>query len=145
LLFLAVVGAGGIFIGSNPHYTALELAQLFTTCDVCFVIAETEYMNNVQTAANTVELSTERIFVLDQSVASLPIVSRSWVELLQSGEEDWIRFDDERKAKETVACLMSTSGTTGTPKAAEFSHYAQLAACIALSNVSKTAEVGKRD
>ncbi|KAK4696726.1 hypothetical protein P7C71_g1233, partial [Lecanoromycetidae sp. Uapishka_2] len=44
-------------------------------------------------------------------------------DLLEYGEADWICFQDEEEAKNTAAALLSTSGTTGLPKAAIISHY----------------------
>lgn len=51
----------------------------------------------------------------------------SWRSLLDHDEEDWIAFDDEETAKSTVAAMLTTSGTTGLPKAAEISHHALVA------------------
>ena len=42
--------------------------------------------------------------------AALP---RDVIELLDHGEADWVRFDDEVRAKSTVATMFSTSGTSG--------------------------------
>lgn len=38
------------------------------------------------------------------------------------GETNWVRFDDEKLAKETPAALFHSSGTTGLPKSAIISH-----------------------
>ena len=48
---------------------------------------------------------------LDEQTALL----RDVTELLDHGEADWVRFDDEIRAKSTVAAMYSTSGTSGEP------------------------------
>ena len=48
---------------------------------------------------------------------------RSLCDLLEHGESDWIRFQDEDFAKNAPAAIYSTSGTSGLPKAAILSHY----------------------
>lgn len=66
----------------------------------------------------------------------------SWEELLKHGEEDWDRFDDEKVAKETTACLVTTSGTTGLPKMAVLSHHAWVALnCVVDDPVPKPYEI----
>ena len=52
--------------------------------------------------------------------------------MLRHGEHDWIRISDETTAKSTIAALQPTSGTTGLPKVATTSHYALVAAGVAM-------------
>ena len=61
-----------------------------------------------------------------------PRSCRCWSDLLQYGEQDWTRINDEETAKATIAVLQSTSGTTGLPKVAATSHYALVAAGVAI-------------
>ncbi len=49
---------------------------------------------------------------------------RSLTDLLSYGESDWIRFSNVTLAKSTPAAMLSTSGTSGLPKAAVLSHFA---------------------
>lgn len=71
---------------------------------------------------NKIDLGS-RLFILDTPATKpCPSNHRSWRTLLKHGEEDWIRFDDEKTQTETVAQLYYTSGTTGLPKCAMTTH-----------------------
>lgn len=48
---------------------------------------------------------------------------RSWKQLLEFGEEDWVRFNNLKTAQETTAARLFSSGTTGLPKAVTITHY----------------------
>ena len=93
-------------------------------------------------AAAATNVSPENTFVFDTSELYEGNEFRSWNALLQHPESDWNKFDDENLAKNTVAALMSTSGTTGLPKAAACSHCSQVAQSIMLSESKKPYEVG---
>lgn len=121
---------GARFFGSNPNYTSLELSHLFSTTETKWVIAEQEHLNNVRNAWVKLERSIESVLVFDEFNVLQESEFRSWEIFLEHGEDDWITFDDEIISKNTIACLMSTSGTTGLPKAAQFSHFAQVAGAM---------------
>jgi acyl-CoA synthetase (AMP-forming)/AMP-acid ligase II len=42
---------------------------------------------------------------------------------MNQGESEWVKWDDEKASKETVAARLFSSGTTGLPKAVEMTHY----------------------
>lgn len=117
ILVLAVIGAGGLCVGTNPSYTVHELGHAVRTAHIKFVLAEPEILNNFQTALKENGLDVgERLFVLDheQQSGKLPQNLKSWRALHEHGEEeDWIHFDDERLSRESVAELFFTSGTSG--------------------------------
>lgn len=48
---------------------------------------------------------------------------QSWRVLLEYGEEPWYTFDDKQDARDILASLACTSGTTGLPKVAMMSHH----------------------
>ena len=126
LLVLAIIGAGGLSVGTNPSYTEYELGHAVKVAKIKFVFAEPEIMSNMTTALreNGIDVG-RRLFVFDTIKGqTVPQDSglRSWRTLLHHGEKDWIRFDDKETARDTVAQLYYTSGTTGLPKCAQTTH-----------------------
>ena len=140
-MYLAVVGAGGRFIGSNPSYSSFELQHLFKISEVRFILTDPELLQNVETASKAVDIPASNIFTFHTDFQRKAPDFDSWEVLLRHGESHWIEFDNEVKAKTTVAALMSTSGTTGLPKVAQSSHYSQVAQSIILKEENKPYEV----
>lgn len=126
LIFLAVIGAGGILLGSNPGFKELELAGLFEASNPSLVITAPELLPTVRAISKGFDIPDSKILVFANALET-PKGFKSWHELFQYGEDDWVRFDNEVVAKETAACLVTTSGTTGMPKLAILSHYSWVA------------------
>lgn len=63
------------------------------------------------------------VFVLEDAGRAFTANCNSVQDLLKYGERDWVKIESEEKARTTTAALLSTSGTTGFPKAAMYSHY----------------------
>ncbi|KAL2367079.1 AMP-binding enzyme [Blastomyces gilchristii SLH14081] len=122
MIFLAAVGAGGVFAGTNPGYTQFELAHHIKTAKVSFLISEPEILDNLVAAARDTNIPTSNIWVFNTQGRPVPPSHRSWTELLKHGEADWVRFDDPEICKNTTAARLFSSGTTGLPKAAVISH-----------------------
>ena len=57
--------------------------------------------------------------------------------LLTHGTSDWFRISDLDTAKSTIACMFSTSGTTGLPKVSQLSHHALVAQHLSVQSPSK--------
>lgn len=124
LFFLGVVAAGGVFAGTNPAYTSHELAHTLKTAKVKFVLTAPDLLEPVLQAVKDVEwLGKEKVLLFNPNGEPAPSGYTQWKDLLQHGEQDWVRFDDLQTAKNTEAARLFSSGTTGMPKAASLSHY----------------------
>jgi hypothetical protein len=64
-------------------------------------------------AATECGIPESNIWVFDVLHQPLPSGFRSWTELLNHVEKDWVRFDGETTPKETSAGRFFSSGTTG--------------------------------
>ena len=121
-----MIGTGAVWLGSNPGYKEFELTNLFESAKPRLIITAPELLSTVQAVTRDLGIPDNKVLVLAEAHQT-PEESRSWRDLLNSGEADWIRFDNERIAKETPACMVTTSGTTGLPKLAILSHYSWVA------------------
>ncbi|PLB44148.1 putative AMP-binding enzyme [Aspergillus steynii IBT 23096] len=122
MLVLAIIGAGGIFTGTNPAYTPLELAHHFKTAQVRFVVAEPEILPAVQTAIKESRIPDRNVRAFNPLEQPVPNGLRGWKEFFDAGEADWVSFDDEKVCAETTAARLFSSGTTGLPKAVTITH-----------------------
>lgn len=113
VLVQGIVGAGGVFVGTNPSYTPYELGHALKTGHAKFVIAEPDILAAPKEAALKLGIPTERVLLLAEREECKGHGHASWRTLLGHGEQDWVRFDDEETAKNTPAFLMLSSGTTG--------------------------------
>ena len=111
MLFLGLVGAGGIFSGSNPAYTPYEIEHHVRTAQVKFVIVEPELLEPILAGSKGV-VDRQNIFIFNVQGQDVPSGYRSWEWLLQQGEEDWIRFTGAEKCRTTSVARLTTSGTT---------------------------------
>ena len=123
MLFLGIVGMGGVFAGSNPAYTIHELTHHIQTAQVKFVITEPEMIENIVAATEQCGIGKKDILIFDVMGQEIPQGFSSWTQLLGYGEDDWEHFDNEAQSKATTAARLFSSGTTGLPKAAIQTHY----------------------
>ena len=121
-------------MGSNPSYTKFELNHLFSITDTKLILVEPGLLENVVQAAEECSIPRSKIFIWDAHGEDVPQSFESWNVLLEYDERDWICFENEEQSENTTAALMSTSGTTGLPKAAAVSHRAQIAQNIVISH-----------
>lgn len=124
------------------QYTAPELAHHIELSKARYIITEPEHLPQILHAADANALPHSNIFVFNPTGHLISGGLRSWEELLNHGQAQWLAFDDERRSMETPVGLFSTSGTTGLPKMAVRTHYNFVAESIALQDpVPKTYKV----
>jgi long-subunit acyl-CoA synthetase (AMP-forming) len=83
------------------------------------VITHLATLTTAKTAADECRIPRSKIFVFNVRGEVVPDGHRSWTELLQHGDSDWTLVADTHS---TAAACISTSGTSGLPKAAILSH-----------------------
>ncbi|PGH06318.1 hypothetical protein AJ79_06561 [Helicocarpus griseus UAMH5409] len=142
-IFYSIIGAEGIYMGTNPRCQTYELQHLLQQVQPKVIVTSPDGLATVQKAVIT---KASQVCVLDDfSVVKLSklLVSRpttpaesitqnnkfegdvvKFSSLLDHGECDWVRFDNQYLAESTPAAMFTTSGTGGLPKAAILSHHA---------------------
>ncbi|KAJ5179077.1 AMP-dependent synthetase/ligase [Penicillium capsulatum] len=123
ILVLAIIGAGGIFTGTNPSYTPTELAHHIKAAECKFLISEPEILDSLLRAAEQTGVAKENLWIFDNLGQPIPDGMKSWKELMQWGSQGWVPFNDLTRARTTTAARLFSSGTTGLPKAAIITHY----------------------
>lgn len=123
IIFLAVIGAGAVFVGSNPGYKEYELTNLVELSRPSLIITTPDLLPTVVTVTQELSMPSRKVLVFADEHDTLAGFD-SWEKLFQYGEGDWVRFNSEQQSKETLACLAITSGTTGLPKMAMLSIHA---------------------
>lgn len=144
MLVLGIVASGGIFSATNPAYTAREVSYHIKASNASFVITEPEVLPAILEVANESGSLIRDIWIFhplkDQNV---PPGHKSWKELLNKGELDWVRFDGEELSRETTAFRLFSSGTTGLPKAVDITHRNLVAQYVGVNEYKpKPYEVG---
>lgn len=139
-MVLGIVAAGGVFAATNPAYTPHELSYHIKASEAVFVISEPELLPAVLEAKASGDLAIRDIWIFHPLThQTVPPGQKSWTELLNKGESNWVRFDDEKLARETTAFRLFSSGTTGLPKPANITHRNLTAQFLAISEYKPAA------
>ena len=83
-----------------------------------FILTELKTLDISIVAAKECGIPDSNIFVLNFRNETIPTDHQSWNALLEHGEQDWVEVGD----LSIPAAYVSTSGTTGLPKAAIIPH-----------------------
>lgn len=123
ICFLGTNATGAVYTACNPAHTPYELAHTLKIAKVKYIITQPNLLDNVLKAAELQGLSKDHVLIFNPNGEEAPRGFRTWSDLLQHGEDDWIRFDDLNTCRNTPAARLFSSGTTGLPKAIDLSHY----------------------
>ncbi|KAJ5288412.1 hypothetical protein PENANT_c076G00528 [Penicillium antarcticum] len=144
-LFFSIIGAGGIYMGSNPSSLPKELDHILTLAEPKLILTTREALPSVVEVSADQGIPRAQICLVDEfaldncarlflwreirysryfSVKSADTRHSNFVNLLSCGECDWLNFNDSMVSRTTPAAMFSTSGTGGLPKAAILSHHA---------------------
>ncbi|RDA82899.1 hypothetical protein CP532_4782 [Ophiocordyceps camponoti-leonardi (nom. inval.)] len=120
--FLGIAGAGFVFTGVNPAYTADEIAHQLSDSTAKIVLAHPSVIDTVLEAAARVGVTRDLIFQFsDQATQGERTGVRDWMTIFASCEqaEAWKWPELEPHA---MAAINYSSGTTGLPKGVCISH-----------------------
>ncbi|ETN44249.1 uncharacterized protein HMPREF1541_10800 [Cyphellophora europaea CBS 101466] len=123
LIWLAVIGAGGIIFGTNPSAPRSELLHNLGTTRPKLLVTEVASLNVAEQVAASCGIADDQVFVLAKTSQSVPAGRLSFLKLLSHGECGWdVSTGHENLLASRIAAYCTTSGTTGLPKAAKIPH-----------------------
>ena len=131
-LVYGCIAAGAIAAASRPMWTAKEVHTYSRVIDAKYFVVDPEFIASAVDVAESLGLSKNNVIVLDMKSQNPEFETehgtfRTTNFLSQQGEADWTRTNDLETAKNLIAMRSFTSGTSGIPKAVEFSHYSLVA------------------
>jgi acyl-coenzyme A synthetase/AMP-(fatty) acid ligase len=118
-MYLGIIAAGGIFTGANPGYTVFEVAHHLRVCNAKFVVADLQTLSKVKEAAAEVGIPESNIIVFDVHHEGVPSGAKSFWDLIG---DDEITVEDVADSANVPASYISSSGTSGLPKAVVIPH-----------------------
>lgn len=132
VVFMGILMAGGVFTGTNPGYVARELAYQLKDSGAKFMICADGSLEMGIDAAESIGMSKDRIFRLDDDLFEGTGKSRLGVKnlnvMMESEEVGKVfKWQEPEDPKAEICCLNYSSGTTGVPKGVMISHFAYVA------------------
>jgi 4-coumarate--CoA ligase len=131
-LVYGCVAAGAIPSGLPATGTTNDLRNSALTADAKYFIVEPKCLDRALEILHEMSLHESNIIIMDPSSQDKEFrcdrgTFKTWISLLQHEAGDWERLDDLETARKTVGMRFFTSGTLGTPKAVDVSHYGLVA------------------
>ncbi|OQD74784.1 hypothetical protein PENDEC_c009G06929 [Penicillium decumbens] len=144
-LFFGIIGAGGVYMGSNPKSQLQELDHIVGLAEPKMILTTRDALPTVLEVATARGIHPGQVCLVDEQAIDHCTQLFLWYELgfpagaefltvedtqlnlahlLCYGQSDWLMFTDPVMAQNTPAAMFSTSGTGGLPKAAVLSHHA---------------------
>ncbi|KAI8055853.1 hypothetical protein BDF22DRAFT_741148 [Syncephalis plumigaleata] len=126
VIYFGAMAAGLVVTTMNPAYTIPEMSHQLTDANARYIVTDKATLASVQRAANEAHIPSDRIVVIGASTElEEKLKYRGWQSLdtFLNGmlEAKPVKLPPS-KAKDTVALICYTSGTTGKSKGAQITH-----------------------
>ena len=132
VVFMGTVMAGAIFVGAQATYSVADIARQLEQTDPEVILATDDFMPKVREAQQIASQERKDIRHFDENLHG---ETSHWTQLLIGEQEAqiffWESFNTKDEAVKT-ASLIYSSGSTGSPKGVEMSHFQLIASVVQL-------------
>jgi acyl-coenzyme A synthetase/AMP-(fatty) acid ligase len=116
-LFYGVIAAGGVYSAASSSFTAAELARQVKQGEANLICCSRDVEDVAREAAKECGLPIDRVLVLESDGGKRILKSLdTGRSAIAEQELDWTRITDKAELKQSLICLLYSSGTTGVPK-----------------------------
>lgn len=119
--YLGITGAGRIFSGANPVYTATEVEYQIRNTGTCLILTHPSLAEVAIEAGRRAGLPKDRIYLFSDHGCKSFAGLRDWRTVPVEPDFAWDPLG--RASKSTLATINYSSGTTGLPKGVCVSHF----------------------